>query len=87
MNKVLTLLFKWTGNRIYRYFSFTSSLYSHRMRLRKKTWRSPGTVFLDHQVFERDIHVFANYEMFIEPLEGEETGVCKDMGELYGGSW
>lgn len=43
-----------------------------RMRLRKKTWRSPGTVYLDHQVFEKDIHVFANYEMFIEPLEGED---------------
>lgn len=40
------------------------------MRLRKKTWRSPGTVYLNDQVFEKDIHVFANYEMFIEPLEG-----------------
>ena len=48
---------------------------SLRMRLRKKTWRSPGTVYLDHQVFEKDIHVFANYEMFIEPLEGEAV-VC-----------
>ena len=42
-----------------------------RIRLRKKTWRSPGTIFLDQQIFEKDIHVFANYEMFIEPLESE----------------
>ena len=40
------------------------------MRLRKKTWRSPGTIYLDDQVFAKDIHVYANYEMFIEPLEG-----------------
>lgn len=48
-----------------------SSIPPIRMRLRKKTWRPPGTVYLDHQIFERDIHVYANYEMFIEPLEGE----------------
>lgn len=42
-----------------------------RMRLRKKTWRSPGTVYLDPQIFEKDIHVFANYEMFVEPLTGK----------------
>ena len=40
------------------------------MRLRKKTWRSPGTIFLDSQVFDKDIHVFANFEMYIERLEG-----------------
>ena len=48
-----------------------------RMRLRKKTWRSPGTVYTDAQVFEKDIHVFANYEMFVEPLEGEGEEVGK----------
>ena len=41
------------------------------MRLRKKTWRSPCTIFLDSQVFDRDIHVFANFEVYIECLEGE----------------
>ena len=41
------------------------------MRLRKKTWRSPCTIFLDGQVFDRDIHVFANFEIYIECLEGE----------------
>ena len=41
------------------------------MRLRKKTWRSPCTIFLDSQVFDRDIHVFANFEVYIECLDGE----------------
>ena len=41
------------------------------MRLRKKTWRSPCTIFLDSQVFDKDIHVFANFEMYIECLDGK----------------
>ncbi len=55
------------------------SLYLSRFRLRKKTWKSPGTVYLDYQVIEKDIHVFSNFEMFIEPLEGAcvcECSVC-----------
>ena len=46
------------------------------MRLRKKTWRSPCTIFLDAQVFSRDIHVFANFEIYIECLEGEKLLLC-----------
>lgn len=41
-----------------------------RLRLRKKTWRTASTVFLDDQIFEKDIHVFANFEIYVEPLEG-----------------
>ena len=41
-----------------------------RMRLRKKTWRTAGTVYVDSQVFDKDIHVFANFEMYVEPLAG-----------------
>ena len=41
------------------------------IRLRKKTWRSPCTIFLDSQVFDKDIHVVANFEMYIECLDGE----------------
>ncbi len=51
----------------------THSMLCDRIRLRKKTWRSPGTVYTDQQVFERDIHVFANCELFVEPLEGQWT--------------
>ena len=47
-------------------------IHTCRMRLRKKTWRSPCTIFLDSQVFDRDVHVFANFEMYIECLEGKK---------------
>ena len=50
--------------------SISQTLYS-RIRLRKKTWRSPATIFLDSQVFDRDIRVFSNFEMYIECLDGE----------------
>lgn len=41
-----------------------------RLRLRKKTWRTASTVFLDNQIFEKDIHIFTNFEIYVEPLEG-----------------
>ena len=28
-------------------------------------------IFLDSQVFDKDIHVFANFEMYIECLDGK----------------
>ena len=46
-----------------------------RMRLRKKTWRSPGTVYLDHQLIDKDIHVYAGSEMYVEPLKGQYISV------------
>ena len=43
------------------------------MRLRKKTWKSPGTVYLDHQVIDKDIHIYSgtDTEMYVEPLKGQ----------------
>ena len=46
-----------------------------RIRLRKKTWRSPCTIFLDSQVFDRDIHVFANFEIYVECLDSKKQSV------------
>lgn len=43
----------------------------HRFRLRKKTWKNPGTVFLDYHVYEEDINISSNLEVFLEVLEGE----------------
>lgn len=43
----------------------------HRFRLRKKTWKNPGTVFLDYHVYEEDINISSNWEVFLEVLEGE----------------
>ena len=33
-------------------------------------WRTPGTIYLDSQVFEKDIHTFPNFEMYVECLKG-----------------
>ena len=41
-----------------------------RIRVRKKTWRSPYTIFLDSQVFNKDIHIYSGYEIYMECLDG-----------------
>lgn len=50
------------------------ALLCHRFRLRKKTWKNPGTVFLDYHVYEEDINISSNWEVFLEVLEGEDCG-------------
>ena len=37
------------------------------MRLRKKIWRTPGTIYLDTQLIDN-----AGSEMFVEPLDRPE---------------
>ncbi|KAM3856784.1 ubiquitin carboxyl-terminal hydrolase 47 isoform 5-T5 [Vipera latastei] len=51
-----------------------------RFRLRKKTWKNPGTVFLDYHVYEEDINISSNWEVFLEILEGAEQ--MKSMSQL-----
>lgn len=41
-----------------------------RFRLRKKTWKNPGTVFLDYHIYEEDINISSNWEVFLEVLDG-----------------
>ncbi|XP_061169219.1 ubiquitin carboxyl-terminal hydrolase 47-like isoform X6 [Saccostrea echinata] len=43
-----------------------------RCRLRKKTWRNPGTVYVDNQIYEDEVHIFANWEVFLQILDGPE---------------
>ena len=40
-----------------------------RLRLRKKAWKNPGAIYIDSQVYEEDIPIFTNWEVFIEILE------------------
>lgn len=48
-----------------------------RVRLRKKTWKNPGTVFLDYHVYEEDISISSNWEVFLEVLNGNtHTADC-----------
>ncbi|XP_062869246.1 ubiquitin carboxyl-terminal hydrolase 47 isoform X1 [Trichomycterus rosablanca] len=51
-----------------------------RIRLRKKTWKNPGTVFLDYHVYEEDINISSNWEVFLEILEEPEQ--MKSMSQL-----
>jgi ubiquitin carboxyl-terminal hydrolase 47 len=45
-------------------------LYGFRCRLRKKTWKNPGTIYVDKQVYEEEIPIYPNWEVFLEILEG-----------------
>ncbi|XP_043938661.1 ubiquitin carboxyl-terminal hydrolase 47 [Protopterus annectens] len=51
-----------------------------RFRLRKKTWKNPGTVFLDYHVYEEDISISSNWEVFLEILNEPEK--MKSMSQL-----
>uniref|UniRef100_A0A8C5Q3U5 Ubiquitin carboxyl-terminal hydrolase 47 n=1 Tax=Leptobrachium leishanense TaxID=445787 RepID=A0A8C5Q3U5_9ANUR len=51
-----------------------------RFRLRKKTWKNPGTVFLDYHVYENDISISSNWEVFLEVLSDNEK--MKSMSQL-----
>ncbi|CAH2325585.1 ubiquitin carboxyl-terminal hydrolase 47 isoform X1 [Pelobates cultripes] len=51
-----------------------------RFRLRKKTWKNPGTVFLDYHVYESDISISSNWEVFLEVLNENEK--MKSMSQL-----
>ncbi|XP_053304835.1 ubiquitin carboxyl-terminal hydrolase 47 isoform X2 [Spea bombifrons] len=51
-----------------------------RFRLRKKTWKNPGTVFLDYHVYENEISISSNWEVFLEVLDENEK--MKSMSQL-----
>ncbi|CAL1532778.1 unnamed protein product [Lymnaea stagnalis] len=51
-----------------------------RCRLRKKSWTNPGTVYLDSHVYENEIPIYPNWEIFLELLEGPEE--LKDTCQL-----
>ncbi|KAM4617204.1 ubiquitin carboxyl-terminal hydrolase 47 isoform 2-T2 [Discoglossus pictus] len=51
-----------------------------RFRLRKKTWKNPGTVFLDYHVYETEISISSNWEVFLEVLDESEK--MKSMTQL-----
>lgn len=55
------------------------SYHVRRFRLRKKTWKNPGTVFLDYHIYEEDINISSNWEVFLEVLDGI---ICIFVGEI-----
>lgn len=55
------------------------SYHIFRFRLRKKTWKNPGTVFLDYHIYEEDINISSNWEVFLEVLDGINQYFCGEI--------
>lgn len=58
-----------------------------RCRLRKKNWKTPGTIFLDGQRFEKDIPITANWEVFLEILPEPETVIYPWQISIFTRQW
>ncbi|GFY64316.1 ubiquitin carboxyl-terminal hydrolase 47 [Trichonephila inaurata madagascariensis] len=59
----------------------------NRCRLRKKSWKNPGCIYFDHQRFEKDIPVNANWEMFLEVLPDAEPVASNKQLTLFSRLW
>ena len=55
------------------------SYHIFRFRLRKKTWKNPGTVFLDYHIYEEDIDISSHWEVFLEVLDGINQYFCGEI--------
>ena len=66
----------------YSFPGLSPPLSPHRLRIRKKMWRTPGTIYLDSQVFEKDIHTFTNFEMYVECLKGGHYIIMTSLHKL-----
>lgn len=42
------------------------------VRLRKKSWKTPQSIYLDHHVFDDEIPLFSNWELFLQVLDEPE---------------
>ncbi|XP_018012833.1 ubiquitin carboxyl-terminal hydrolase 47 isoform X3 [Hyalella azteca] len=58
------------------------------VRLRRKSWKNPQSVYLDHQVFSaRDIALHSNWELYLQELKGPEPKMCEDDLVLFIRRW
>lgn len=55
--------------------------------MRRKNWKNPGRVYVDSEVFEENIQVYASFEVFLEILEGPERMTSADQLSLYVRHW
>ncbi|XP_005108001.1 ubiquitin carboxyl-terminal hydrolase 47 [Aplysia californica] len=58
-----------------------------RCRLRKKSWTNPGTVYLDSHMYENEIPIYPNWEIFLEVLEGPEELTDSSQLAVYVRHW
>ncbi|KAF2365830.1 hypothetical protein FHG87_003424 [Trinorchestia longiramus] len=58
------------------------------VRLRRKSWKNPQSVYLDHQSFcERDIALHNSWELYLQERKGPEPKVCEDDLVLFVRRW
>lgn len=50
----------------------TSHIAIERLRLRQKVWKNPGSVYLNHKIYDEDIPIFTSWEVFAEILDEPE---------------
>ncbi|XP_077867523.1 ubiquitin carboxyl-terminal hydrolase 47-like [Saccoglossus kowalevskii] len=58
-----------------------------RCRMRKKTWKNPGTIFLNDQIYEDDIPIYSNWEIFVEILPEPEKMMSMAQLSLFSKRW
>lgn len=52
-----------------------------KVRLRKKSWKNPQTVYLDHHRFDDDISFYSNWELFLQVrwmILVKNAGKCRE---------
>ncbi|XP_038049001.1 ubiquitin carboxyl-terminal hydrolase 47-like [Patiria miniata] len=59
----------------------------NRLRLRKKAWKNPGAIYADTQLYEEDIPIFTNWEVFVEILDCPEPVTDPNHLELFVRRW
>ncbi|XP_029642939.1 ubiquitin carboxyl-terminal hydrolase 47 isoform X1 [Octopus sinensis] len=58
-----------------------------RCRLRKKSWKNPGAVYLDNQLYDDDISLYTHWEIFLEVLEGPDQVKSANELSLFARRW
>ncbi|XP_072165726.1 ubiquitin carboxyl-terminal hydrolase 47-like [Diadema setosum] len=58
-----------------------------RLRLRKKSWKNPATIFQNDRIYEEDIAIFPNWEVFVELLDRPEQVQSSSKLALYVRRW
>ncbi|KAK6187315.1 hypothetical protein SNE40_005373 [Patella caerulea] len=59
----------------------------NRCRLRKKTWKNPGNVYQDSLIYDKDISIFPNWEVFLEVLDAPDEKTSSSQLALYVRRW
>ena len=50
-------------------------------------WRTPGTIYLNTQLIDKDVYVYSGSEMFVEPLDRPEPMKRSTQMQVYVRWW